>query len=104
LHHNNPCPAAPLAPSRLHTVVWPNTFYTMPRNAAPCKRCGGGDDCDLMLLGDTCNVAVHATCHVPPFKGPLEGDWLCGECRSPKVRCAILARNGKRCTGRPGPG
>eukprot|EP00966_Prymnesium_polylepis_P305154 7051752-Prymnesium_polylepis.1 len=50
----------------------------------PCRECGGGDDQGLILLCDVCNGAVHASCNVPPFQGPLLGDWLCIECETPK--------------------
>ena len=50
-------------------------------DAPPCVVCGGGDDEDLVLLcdGPTCNRPFHARC--VGFQGPVQGDWLCADCR-----------------------
>ena len=50
----------------------------MPRDSRSCVLCDGGDDQGLVLLCDDCDKPVHA--HCIGFVGPVEGDWLCGEC------------------------
>ena len=50
----------------------------MPRDSRSCVLCDGGEDEGLVLLCDDCDKPVHA--HCVGFAGPVEGDWLCGEC------------------------
>ena len=52
----------------------------------PCVVCGEGDECGTMQVCDGCNVPFHwnAMCarRVGIRRLTLEGDVMCGECRS----------------------
>jgi len=66
-------------PRRAEKRAWfPN--LTGGFDEPPCVVCGGGDDEGLVLLCDgPCDRPFHA--HCVGFKGPVEGDWLCADCR-----------------------
>uniref|UniRef100_A0A5S6R4T4 [histone H3]-trimethyl-L-lysine(4) demethylase n=1 Tax=Trichuris muris TaxID=70415 RepID=A0A5S6R4T4_TRIMR len=45
-----------------------------------CEVCARGDSEELLLLCDSCDVAIHTHCLVPPLKKVPSGDWHCPRC------------------------
>nr|XP_018911196.1 PREDICTED: remodeling and spacing factor 1-like [Bemisia tabaci] len=46
----------------------------------PCKKCGGVDHPDMILLCDKCDDGWHASCLRPALMTIPEGDWFCPKC------------------------
>lgn len=64
----------------------------------PCDICGGGADEGLVMLCDgPCDRPFHA--HCVDFQGPVEGDWLCADCRRQNPK-ATTRKKGKEADSR----
>lgn len=51
----------------------------------PCKKCGGVDHPDMILLCDKCDDGWHASCLRPALMTIPEGDWFCPKCNHEKL-------------------
>ena len=45
-----------------------------------CDRCQSGDNEDILLLCDACNLGFHTYCLASPLAGVPDGEWFCDNC------------------------